>query len=178
LASTWLKVLGLSSLNPWESSSEVFFRMAPQLAVALTAACALYQEQQSATQGSSHARNDEDLFHWRANLISFVLPTVQLVAGVARPSWIALPYFIYSCAGLLHWSMTSNFVGLSRGWRLLMYCTGTHIMLQYLYQLPVTFPQKLKDTAEYVGLFEISLPDIGLPEAIQSVALIAFFILV
>jgi len=51
-------------------------------------------------------------------------------------------------------------------------------MLQYLYQLPVTFPEKFKATAEYVGLFEISLPEIGLPEAIQSVALIAFFILV
>lgn len=160
-------------------------------------------------------------------MISFVLPTVQLVAGVARPSWIALPYFIYSCAGLLHWSMTSNFVGLSRyyslltsfwivcqfldlscfssscgdlrcvsshpmldrclfclvevacrGWRPLMYCTGIHIMLQYLYQLPVSFPQKLKDTAEYVGLFKILLPEMGLPEAIQSVALVAFFILV
>lgn len=59
-----------------------------------------------------------------------------------------------------------------------MYCTEMHIMLQYLYQLPISFPQKLIDTAEYVGLFKISLPEMGWPEAIQSVALVAFFILV
>lgn len=59
-----------------------------------------------------------------------------------------------------------------------MYCTGMHISLQYLYQLPVSFPQKLKDTAEYVGLFKISLSEMGWPEAVQSVALVAFFILV
>lgn len=44
-----------SSLNPWESSSKVFFRMAPQVAVAIAAACALYHEQQSTTRGDSHA---------------------------------------------------------------------------------------------------------------------------
>lgn len=43
------------SLNPWESSSEVFLIMAPQFAVALTAACALYHEQHSTTSGSAHA---------------------------------------------------------------------------------------------------------------------------
>lgn len=43
---------------------------------------------------------------------SFVLPLVLILVGVARPSWIALPYFIYSCGGLFHWAMTSNFVGL------------------------------------------------------------------
>ncbi|KAG0629951.1 hypothetical protein M758_1G142000 [Ceratodon purpureus] len=178
LDSEWLKLLGLASLNPWESSSQVFLVMVPQFAVALTAACALYHEQHSTLQGSVHTYYaDEDVFHWRANLISFVLPSVQLVAGVARPSWIALPYFIFSCAGLLHWSMTNNFVGLSRGWRLLMYCTGMHIMLQYLYQLPVSFPQELKDTAEYIGLFKCSLAEMGWPEAVQSVALIGFFML-
>jgi hypothetical protein len=59
-----------------------------------------------------------------------------------------------------------------------MYCTGLHIMLQYLYQLPVSFTQELKDTAEYIGLFKCSLPEMGWPEAIQSVALIGFFMLV
>lgn len=58
-----------------------------------------------------------------------------------------------------------------------MYFTGIHIMLQYLYQLPVLFPEKLKETADYVGLFKIVLPEMGLPEIIQSVALVAFFIL-
>lgn len=59
-----------------------------------------------------------------------------------------------------------------------MYCTGMHIILQYLYQLPVSFPRELKDTAEYIGLFKCSLPEIGSPEAIQSMALIGFLMLV
>ncbi len=46
-------------------------------------------------------------------MLGFLLPTVQILVGVARPSWIAFPYFIMSCAGLFHWSMTGNFAGLS-----------------------------------------------------------------
>lgn len=65
-----------------------------------------------------------------------------------------------------------------RGWRPLLYFTGIHIMLQYLYQLPISFSEKLKETADYVGFFKIVLPEMGLPEIIQSVALVAFFILV
>lgn len=55
---------------------------------------------------------DEDSHESRAMVRSFVLPLVLILVGVARPSWIALPYFIYSCGGLFHWAMTSNFVGL------------------------------------------------------------------
>lgn len=59
-----------------------------------------------------------------------------------------------------------------------MYCTGMHIMLQYLYQLPISFPQELQDAAEYIGLFKCSMLEMGWPEAVQSLALIAFFMLV
>lgn len=58
-----------------------------------------------------------------------------------------------------------------------MYCTGMHIMLQYLYQLPISFPQELQDAAEYIGLFKCSMLEMGWPEAVQSLALIAFFML-
>lgn len=62
---------------------------------------------------------DEDVNEFRAMLRSFVLPLVLLLVGVARPSWITLPYFVCSCASLLHWAMTSNFVGLS--WYVISY---------------------------------------------------------
>lgn len=43
-----------------------------------------------------------------------LLPAVQLVVGISRPSWISLPFFIGSCVGLVDLSLTSNFLGLFR----------------------------------------------------------------
>jgi hypothetical protein len=56
---------------------------------------------------------DEEAIEMTLSLQRFVLPVVQLMAGVSRPSWVALPYFVCSCASLFHWSVTSNFIGLS-----------------------------------------------------------------
>ncbi|KZV41712.1 piezo-type mechanosensitive ion channel [Dorcoceras hygrometricum] len=47
-------------------------------------------------------------------LSSFLVPAVQLVAGISNPSWISLPFFLCSCVGLIDWSLTSNFLGLFR----------------------------------------------------------------
>ena len=43
-----------------------------------------------------------------------LLPTIQLIVGISNPSWVSLPFFIGSCAGLVDWSLTSNFLGLFR----------------------------------------------------------------
>lgn len=43
-----------------------------------------------------------------------MLPAVQLVLGISHPSWVSLPFFIGSCAGVVDWSLTSNFLGLFR----------------------------------------------------------------
>ncbi len=59
------------------------------------------------------ANVDEEAIEMTLSLQRFVLPVVQLMAGVSRPSWVALPYFVCSCASLFHWSVTSNFIGLS-----------------------------------------------------------------
>lgn len=59
-----------------------------------------------------------------------------------------------------------------------MFYSGIHIMLQYLNQLPVSFPSTLEDSAEYIGLYKISLAELGWPESIQGAALITLFMLV
>lgn len=43
-----------------------------------------------------------------------LLPAIQLVVGISHPSWVSLPFFIGSCAGVVDWSLTSNFLGLFR----------------------------------------------------------------
>ena len=44
----------------------------------------------------------------------FLLPAAQLVVSISHPSWISLPFFVFSCIGLVDWSLTSNFLGLFR----------------------------------------------------------------
>ncbi|BBN02016.1 piezo-type mechanosensitive ion channel component 1/2 [Marchantia polymorpha subsp. ruderalis] len=174
--SPWLDLIGLSRLNPWEGNLGVFLSLLPQFGVAITAACALYHEQQANGMADNLSWGEEGS-QWRGTLRNFLLPAVQIVVGVARPSWIALPYFVCSCVGLLHWSMTSNFVGLSWGWRPLLLCTGCHILLLYLYQLPIAFPDSLSEVASYFGLFKVSAVDFGWPEGLQAAALVALYIL-
>ncbi|KAL2642994.1 hypothetical protein R1flu_010581 [Riccia fluitans] len=174
--SPWLDLLGFSRLNPWEGNLSVFLSLLPQFGVAITAACALYHEQQ--LNGSAEASTwGEEGSPWRGALKNLLLPAVQIVVGLARPSWIALPYFVCSCVGLLHWSMTSNFIGLAWGWRPLLSCTGLHILLLYLYQLPISFPDSLTEVANYFGLFKVLATDFGWPESLQAAALIALYIL-
>ncbi|XP_075500886.1 piezo-type mechanosensitive ion channel homolog isoform X1 [Primulina tabacum] len=50
---------------------------------------------------------------YRLRLAScLAVPAVQLVGGISNPSWISLPIFLFSCVGLIEWSLTSNFLGL------------------------------------------------------------------
>ncbi|KAL3696338.1 hypothetical protein R1sor_010414 [Riccia sorocarpa] len=174
--SPWLELIGFSRLNPWEGNLSVFLSLLPQFGVAITAACALYHEQQLTGSAGASAWGEEASM-WKGASKTLLLPAVQIVVGLARPSWIALPYFVCSCVGLLHWSMTSNFVGLAWGWRPLLSCTGLHILLLYLYQLPISFPNSLIEVANYFGLFKVSAVDFGWPEGLQAAALIALYIL-
>ncbi|CAM6103082.1 unnamed protein product [Calypogeia fissa] len=170
-----LVLLGLARLNPWEGSARAFLSLVPQFAVALIAACALYQEQQQHSAGQVDW--DREGPNWWATLRSLLLPTAQILVGVARPSWIALPYFVCSCVGLLHWSVTSSIAGLSWIWKPLLWCTGAHIVLLYVYQLPIAYPESISDVADYIGLYRASYNELGWPEAVQAGALIAFYVL-
>lgn len=174
IVSNWFfKLLGLARLNPWLSLSHVLIVLGAQLVVIVTAACALNYE---------HDNGNLLDFSWgssqfQAVLRSIVLPAVQLVAGIARPCWIAFPFFLFSCVWLLHWCITSNFVGLSWGWRRLLVFTGLDILLLYLYQLPFGYPEVILKIADYLGLFKVSEGQYGWPEIVQSAALVMFYIL-
>ena len=47
-------------------------------------------------------------------LCCFLLPAIQLLAGISHASWVSLPFFICSSAGLVVWSWTSNYLGIFR----------------------------------------------------------------
>ncbi|KAH7277309.1 hypothetical protein KP509_39G044800 [Ceratopteris richardii] len=113
----------------------------------------------------------------RAVIRSILLPAVQLLAAVARPCWMSFPFFICSCIGLFHWALSGNFVGLSWSWNYLLLLTGLEILMVYLYQLPIMFPESLLQTSNYLGLFRVSLGECGWLEMIQSISLLAFYIL-
>lgn len=145
-----------------------------------------------------------------------MLPAVQLVLGISHPSWVSLPFFIGSCAGVVDWSLTSNFLGLFRlllsiihallsdvfitlsffwwaafgffggshlcvwflrWWRPLQLYAGCNIVLLYVYQLPVNFPNIFLRVADYIGLFKISAGS-EWPEICCGVSLVIFYIMV
>lgn len=85
-----------------------------------------------------------------------LLPAIQLGVGISHPSWLSLPFFIASCAGLVDWSLTSNFLGLFRWWRPLQLYASVNIILLYTYQLPIEFLSTLQWIADFIGLFKIS----------------------
>ncbi|MCO5611380.1 hypothetical protein L7F22_065633 [Adiantum nelumboides] len=114
---------------------------------------------------------------FRAIRRSIILPTVQLVAAVARPCWISFPLFICSCVGLFHWAITGNFVGLSWGWNHLLILTGFEILLLYVYQLPLSFSETVLKSSDYLGLFRLSKGECGWLEMTQSISLLALYIL-
>jgi hypothetical protein len=123
------------------------------------------------------ANVDEEAIEMTLSLQRFVLPVVQLMAGVSRPSWVALPYFVCSCASLFHWSVTSNYIGLSWMWKPLLFYTGAHISVLYIYQMPFLLHSNVVDAVEYIGLFKVGVPYFPWTEAIQAVSLIALYIL-
>ncbi|XP_028770789.1 piezo-type mechanosensitive ion channel homolog isoform X2 [Neltuma alba] len=85
-----------------------------------------------------------------------LLPGIQITVGISHPSWASLPYFICSSIGLVDCSLTSNFSGLFRGRRYLLFYAGLNIILLYIYQLPVEFPEILRRIFDLFGLYKVS----------------------
>jgi hypothetical protein len=177
LEKQWMKILGFSRLDPWELDLRAIFSLLPQLGVLLTALYASHQGQYISLYNCQHSLYDEEAIEMTLSLQRFVLPVVQLMVGVSRPSWVALPYFVCSCASLFHWSVTSNFIGLSWMWKPLLFYTGAHITVLYIYQVPFLLHSNVVDAVEYIGLFKVGVPYFPWTEAIQAVSLIALYIL-
>ncbi|XP_010507793.1 PREDICTED: piezo-type mechanosensitive ion channel homolog [Camelina sativa] len=105
-----------------------------------------------------------------------LLPAVQLAVGICNPSWVSLPFFIGSCAGLVDWSLTSNVSGLFRWWRVLYIYAGCNIVLLYLYQLPINFSDMIRWIASFIGVFRISVETEG-PDICSGLFLVSFYIM-
>ncbi|KAH6808426.1 piezo-type mechanosensitive ion channel component [Perilla frutescens var. frutescens] len=103
-----------------------------------------------------------------------LLPVVQLASGISNPSWLSLPFFICSCVGLVDWSLTSNFLGLFRWWKLLWVYAGFNIGLLYVYQLPVWLPQSFQTIADSIGLYKASVSS-DWQEICSGISLMVFY---
>ncbi|KAJ4954572.1 hypothetical protein NE237_011355 [Protea cynaroides] len=158
--SWWAKLLGYVSVQPSRSPSVIYF-LAVQLLTAVVALVEIYGSRFFLIpwQDSSWGRFLSFMEHLGTHLkvaCCLLLPAIQLVVGISRPSWASLPFFICSCVGLVDWSLTSNFLGLFRWWRPLILYAGFNITMLYVYQLPIVFPKTFQMVADFIGFYKIS----------------------
>ncbi|CAL5353858.1 unnamed protein product [Camellia sinensis] len=114
-------------------------------------------------------------FYFQVEVAScLLLPAIQLLVGISKPTWVSLPFFIGSCVGLVDWSLTSNFLGLFRWWRPLWLYGGFNISLLYVYQLPMSLPEILQRIAQFTGLYKISAKS-EWPEICSGLSLTVFY---
>ncbi|KAL6502839.1 hypothetical protein OROHE_024007 [Orobanche hederae] len=112
---------------------------------------------------------------YRLRLIAcLLLPAVQLASGISNPSWLSLPFFMCSCVGLVDWSLTSNFLGLFRWWKLLWVYAGFTICVLYVYQLPIEFPQSFQVITDIIGLYKVS-GESDWQQIVSGISLMVFF---
>ncbi|KAL5061032.1 hypothetical protein RYX36_032636, partial [Vicia faba] len=109
-------------------------------------------------------------------LCLLLLPAIQLIAGISHASWVALPFFICSSIGLVDWSWTSNYIGIFRWWRYLIYYAGFNIIFLYVYQLPIEFPETIRSIFDHFGLFKLSTKS-EWSEVCSVLSLLLFYIM-
>ncbi|KAL7205082.1 hypothetical protein ACSBR2_018075 [Camellia fascicularis] len=174
----WAKLIGLLRDHSLKSPSIIYF-LVVQLVAALVAVFEVY----GSRFGLDLYRNlclghllssFEHIGSYLRVLCCLLLPAVQLVVGSSHPSWVSLPFFICSCIGLIDWSLTSNFLGLFRGWRYLLLYAGLNIVLLYVYQLPVEFSCMFQWHADFIGLYKISAKS-NWSEICSGVSLLLFY---
>ncbi|XP_042475858.1 piezo-type mechanosensitive ion channel homolog isoform X1 [Macadamia integrifolia] len=158
--SWWAKLLGYVRVQPSRSPSVIYY-LVVQLLTAIVALVEIYGSRFFLIpwQDSSWGRFLSCMDHLGTHLrvaCCLLLPAIQLVVGISRPSWASLPFFICSCVGLVDWSLTSNFLGLFRWWRPLLLYAGFNIGLLYVYQLPIVLPKTFQMVADFIGFYKIS----------------------
>ncbi|XP_062211094.1 piezo-type mechanosensitive ion channel homolog isoform X1 [Phragmites australis] len=172
--SWWAKLVGLARDQPSESPSVLYF-LVIQLsaaAVALVEVLGTGLHQDSCWLNFSFGV-EQIGYHLRV-ACCLLLPAAQLVVSISHPSWISLPFFVFSCIGLVDWSLTSNFLGLFRWWRLLEIYSVFSILLLYIYQLPVKFPYVVLAFADFIGLFKVSSRS-EWPELSSGISLLVYY---
>lgn len=176
--SWWLKLFGFMTVHSWRSPVVVYI-LVVQLFVAVIALIEIHWNKISLVRyrdscwGYFSSVADDLGSHMRV-ASCLLLPAIQLFVGISYPSWLSLPFFICSCVGLVDWSLTSNFLGLFRWWKVLWLYACCKICLLYVYQLPVGLPQTLQLIANYIGLHKLSSKS-DLQEICSSVSLLVFY---
>ncbi|KAM1311614.1 hypothetical protein ACFX2H_008034 [Malus domestica] len=175
----WANLIGFMILQSWKSPFVLYFLLL-QLSVVAVALVDLYGNRfglvsscDSCWGRFSSAVERLICSHLRVAVL-LLLPAIQLVVGISHPSWVSLPFFIGSCIGLVDWSLTSNFLGLFRWWKPFHLYAGFNIVLLYVYQLPVEFPDMLQWVAKFIGLFKITLHS-DWTEVCSSCSLLLFY---
>ncbi|CAA7044183.1 unnamed protein product [Microthlaspi erraticum] len=176
----WMTVIGFMVLKSWRNPTVMYF-LALQLLILLVALADIYSSRFGLvrwrdTWWSNFSGIFEQLGSHLRVASCLLLPAVQLAVGICNPSWVSLPFFIGSCAGLVDWSLTSNVSGLFRWWRVLYIYAGFNIVLLYLYQLPINFSDMVRWIASFIGLFRISAETEG-PDICSGLFLVVFYIM-
>ncbi|XP_062018874.1 piezo-type mechanosensitive ion channel homolog [Rosa rugosa] len=177
----WGNLIGLLIAESWKSPSVVYFTVL-QLSIVAVSLVDLYGSRFGpfssfdSCWGKFLSTVDRLVCSHIRVASCLLLPAIQLVVGISRPSWVSLPFFIGSCVGLVDWSLTSNFLGLFRWWRPFHLYAGFNIVLLYLYQLPVEFPDMLQWVADFIGLFKITSAS-QWTEVCSSFSLVLFYIM-
>ncbi|RDX99269.1 Piezo-type mechanosensitive ion channel-like protein, partial [Mucuna pruriens] len=176
----WAKLIGFMIVQSWKSPYAIYF-LVIQLLALLVALVDIYEKRHflETWQDSSWDHFLSIIEHLGSHLrvaSCLLLPAVQLIVGISHPSWASLPYFIGSCVGLVDWSLTSNFLGLFRWWRLLQLYAGFNIFLLYIYQLPMELPSMIHWMADLIGLYNISVNS-EWPKICSSISLMFYYIM-
>ncbi|XP_078441364.1 piezo-type mechanosensitive ion channel component [Wolffia australiana] len=177
MALWWAKLIGFTSEQPWGSSSLVYF-IIMQSAVTLVCIGEIYGIFIQ-TQGSfwRTISSSVDVLGPRLKVsCCILLPPLQLAVGISHPSWLSFPFFVCSCVGLVHWSLSSNFLGLFWCWRPLLMYASFNILILYGYQLPIDFPEMINVIVHFIGLMKI-LKTTEMMENSSAVFLVMFFFL-
>ncbi|XP_057780295.1 piezo-type mechanosensitive ion channel homolog isoform X2 [Salvia miltiorrhiza] len=174
----WIKLIGLMNIEAWRSPTVMYF-LVVQLLVGLVAFIEINRSRfglfESRDSCWGHFSSLVEHIGYRLRLVCcLLLPAVQLASGISNPSWLSLPFFICSCVGLVDWSLTSNFLGLFRWWKLLWVYAGFNIGLLYVYQLPVGFAQSFLVIADSIGLYKASFSS-DWQEICSGISLMVFY---
>ncbi|KAL8513510.1 hypothetical protein ACS0TY_012829 [Phlomoides rotata] len=156
----WIKLFGLMNIRSWRSPTVIYF-LVVEFFVALVAFIEINRSRfgfiESRHSCWGYLSSLVENIGYRLRLVScLLLPAVQLASGICYPSWLSLPFFLCSCVGLVDWSLTSNFLGLFRWWKLLWVYSCFSICLLYVYQLPFEVPQSFQVIADSIGLYKAS----------------------
>lgn len=176
----WAKLIGFMTVQSWKSPIVIYF-LVTQLLAFLVALLDIYGKRQflNTWKDSYWGRLISIVEHLGSHLrvaSCLLLPAIQLVVGISHPSWASLPFFVGSCVGLVDWSLTSNFLGLFRWWRLLQLYACFNIFVLYIYQLPVEYPSMIRWIADLIGLYKISA-NTEWTKICSSLSLILYYIM-